>query len=591
MAMAKSSSARPGPTTLNARASDATSVPKNALKKAPSGIDGFDDITMGGLPKGRPTLIYGGPGCGKTLWGLQFLTVGAAAHGEPGVFLAFEETVDDLKRNVRSLGFDLGDLMTRQLLAVEHARIEPKEIGQGAYDLDALFMRLARAIDAIQAKRVVLDSLEVLLHRTSDRAALRDAFHRLFRWLANRGVTSIVTAEEGDHGRSRHGFEEYIADCVIRLDHRVRHQQSTRTMRVVKYRGSSHGTNEYPFLIDVGGIHVVPLTSTGLRHMVTVERVSTGVARLDTMLDGRGFYRGSTVLVSGTPGSGKSSLTAHYVVAACARGERVLIFTYEESPEQIVRNMRSIGLDLERWTAEGRLRFLAARPSMYGLEMHLAVVLKAVQDFHPQSVVVDPISNLIRAGHANEAHAVVVRLIDALKTSGITTVLTHPTEDAESVGHTDLAISSIIDTWILLQTLPTGGERNRLLYILKSRGMPHSNQIREFLIDGRGITLVDVYTGLDGVLTGSARATREAQAHAETQLREQQIAQRERQRERRRKAIEAQIAALQARLADEDAETGLDIDHAKAASARLEKEREAMARRRRADADADPRLS
>jgi circadian clock protein KaiC len=580
MVMAKSSS-RPGPSAPNSRASDATSVPKSALKKAPSGIKGFDEITMGGLPKGRPTLIYGGPGCGKTLWGLQFLAVGGGAHGEPGVFLAFEETVDDLKRNARSLGVDLGGLVERQLLTLEHARIEPKEIGEGAYDLDALFMRLARAIDAIQARRVVLDSLEVLLHRTSERAVLRDAFHRLFRWLGNRGVTSIVTAEEGDNGRSRHGFEEYIADCVVRLEHRVLNRQSTRTMRVVKYRGSPHGTNEYPFLIDTGGIHVVPVTSTGLRHKVTSDRVSTGVPRLDTMFDGKGFYRGTTVLISGTPGSGKSSLASHYVAAACARGERVLTFTYEESPEQIVRNMRSIGLDLERWTDEGRLRVIAARPSMYGLEMHLAVMLKAVEDFGPQSVVIDAISNLTRAGDANEAYSVAVRVIDVLKTCGITTVLTHPTDDAASSAHTDLAISSIIDTWILLRALQTGGERHRTLYILKSRGMPHSNQPREFLLSDRGLTLADVYDGLDGVFTGSAGASREAQAKADARRRGPQVAPRDRQRDRRRKAIESQ-------LQDEDAESGADIDQAKAASAQLEREQQAMAKRRRADRDTSP---
>ena len=583
--MAKSSSAaRHGPSAASSPLTPVAAA-KKFLKKTPSGIFGFDEITGGGLPRSRPTLVYGGPGCGKTLWGLQFLTVGAEKYSEPGVFLAFEETVDDLKRNVRSLGFDLNDLIARKLLTIEHARIEPAEIGQGDYDLEALFMRLARAIDAVQAKRVVIDSLEVLLHHESDRAAIRDSFHRLFRWLGNRGVTSVVTAEEGDGGRSRNGFEEYIADCVVRLDHRIRNQLSTRTLRVVKYRGSSHGTNEYPFLIDEGGVHVLPVTSIGLTHKVTSERVSTGVPRLDTMLDGAGFYRGTTVLVSGTPGSGKSSLSAHFMAASCARGERVLAFTYEESPDQVIRNMASIGLDLRRWVDEGLLRFIAARPSMYGLEMHLAVMLKAIDEFAPDSVIIDPISNLVRAGTEGDAHTVIVRLLDLLKTRGITAILTHPTNDAEHVGRTDLAISSIIDSWILVQTLQTGGERNRTLYILKSRGMAHSNQIREFVITGTGISLIDVYTGPDGVLTGAARASREAQTHAEAVLRQQQIAKRERQRSRRRKTIEAQIAALQEQLLEEESETSVDIAEAKEVVAQLEKDRAEMARRRRADAD------
>ena len=585
--MAKPSSAvRRPPAAAASPLTHSPATAKKLLKKAPSGIDGFDEITTGGLPRGRPTLVYGGPGCGKTLLGLQFLTIGAEKYGEPGVFLAFEETVDDLKRNVRSLGFDLADLMSRQLLTIEHARIEPaREIGQGDYDLDALFMRLARAIDTAQAKRIVIDSLGVLLHHEPDRAAIRDAFHRLFRWLANRGVTSVVTAEEGENGHSRHGFEEYIADCVVHLDHRIRSQLSTRTLRVVKYRGSSHGTNEYPFLIDEGGVHVLPVTSIGLDHTVTSERVSSGIARLDHMLGGAGFYRGTTVLVSGTPGSGKSSLAAHYITAACARGERVLAFTYEESPDQVIRNMASIGLDLRRWVDDGLLRFIAARPSMYGLEMHLAVMLKAIDSFAPHSVIIDPISNLVRAGTGTDAQTVVVRLLDLLKTRGITAILTHPTNDAEHVGRTDLAVSSIIDSWILMQTLPTGGERNRTLYILKSRGMAHSNQIREFLMTSTGISLVDVYTGPDGVLTGAARAAREAQSRAEAMLRERQIAQRERAKARRRKTIEAQIATLQEQLSEDESETGLDIAEAKAVVAQLEKDRSAMAKRRRADAD------
>jgi circadian clock protein KaiC len=466
--------------------------PKGALKKTPSGLDGLDEITSGGLPHGRPTLVYGGPGCGKTLLGLQFLVAGAEAHGEPGVFLAFEESVEDLKRNVRSLGFDLGDLIERRLLVIEHARIDPvREIGQGDYDLEALFMRLARAIDGLQAKRVVIDSLEVLIHRDSDRGALRDSFHRLFRWLANRGVTSIVTAEEGENRRSRHAFEDYVADCVIHLDHLVREHLSTRTLRVVKYRGSAHGTNEYPFLIEGSGLHLLPGPSSALDHKVTSERVSSGVPPLDLMLGGQGYYRGTTVVISGTPGSGKSSLAASYAASSCRRGERVLAFTYEESPEQIVRNMASIGIDLHHWFDRGALHFVAVRRSMYSVDVHLAMMLKAVRDIEPASVVVDPISNLIRDGSGLEAQAVAVRLLDAFKMRGITTLLTHPTSDVDAGAAGALAISSIVDTWIVLETLRSGSERRRTIYIRKSRGMAHSNDIRPLQLTGQGITIAD----------------------------------------------------------------------------------------------------
>ena len=557
---------------------------KTALAKLPSGISGFDEITFGGLPKGRPTLVYGGPGCGKTLFGMQFLARGATDHGDPGVFLSFEESIDEHKANVRSLGYDLNDLITRKLLTIEHARIDPaREIGRGEYDLDALFMRLARAVDSAKATRVVIDSLETVIHGAGDRVAVRQSFERMFRWLKNRNVTSIITAEEGDHGRSRHGFEDYIADCVVRLDHHVSQQVSTRTLRVIKYRGSAHGTNEYPFLIDEDGIHVLPVTSVGLQHQVSTERVSTGVARLDAMFGGQGFYRGTTVMISGTPGSGKSSLTAHYIDAACRRGERVLTFTYEESPEQVVRNMRSIGIDLERWIDKEQLRFIAARPSMYGLEMHLAVVLKAVNDFEPESVVIDPISNLVRAGTDLEAHAMVVRLIDTLKTRGITTVMTHPTADIASAGNTELAISSIIDTWILVQSIQAGGERNRQLYVLKSRGMSHSNQVREFLITDKGIQLVDVYTGPEGALTGSARAAKEAQEQAEHVARQGAVDRERRKMQRRRKAVTAKIEALQADLEAESAESMRLITEAEAREAEIAYNRATMATRRKAD--------
>jgi circadian clock protein KaiC len=557
---------------------------KSILSKVPSGIDGLDAISFGGLPKGRPTLVYGGPGCGKTLFGIQFLTRGASEFDDPGVFLSFEETIEEHKQNVKALGHDLAGLIRRNLVTFEHAMIEPaREIGRGEYDLDALFMRLARAVDQAKAKRVVIDALETVILGERDRAAVRSSFERLFRWLKNRQITSIITAEDDGHGRSRHGFEDYIADCVVHLDHRIVNRVSTRVLRVVKYRGSAHGANEYPFLIDENGIHVAPLSEAGLQHPVSTERVSTGIPRLDTMLDGHGYYRGTTAMISGTPGAGKSSVAAHYMDAACARGERVLAFSYEESPDQTMRNMGSIGFDLRRWVNAGVLQFLAARPSMYGLEMHLAVVTKAITRFDPQSVIIDPISNLVRAGNDDEAQSVVVRLIDFLKTKGITTILTHPTTDISATAHSDLAISSIVDTWILLETVQAGGERNRQLFIRKSRGMGHSNQVREFSITSKGIELLDVYTGPQGVLTGAARATREAEEQAARLNRAQDVERERRTMERRQRTIAAQIAALQADLEAELAESARVIGDAEELEQQLTKDREAMARRRQAD--------
>ena len=576
------------PSGTESKSPSSTRSSKSTLSKVPSGIEGLDAITLGGLPKGRPTLVYGGPGCGKTLFGIQFLTRGASEFDEPGVFLSFEETIEEHKQNVKTLGYDLAGLIRRNLLIFEHALIEPaREIGRGEYDLDALFMRLARAVDQAKAKRVVVDALETVIRQEGDRAAVRQSFGRLFRWLKNRHITSVITAEGDGNGRSRHGFEDYIADCVVHLDHRIVDQVSTRTLRVVKYRGSAHGANEYPFLIDEEGIHVTPLSAVGLQHVVSTERVSTGIPRLDKMLGGQGFYRGTTVMISGTPGAGKSSLAAHYMDAACARGERVLVFSYEESPDQTMRNMGSIGLNLRRWLNAGALQFVAARPSMYGLEMHLAVMTKAVTRFVPQSVIIDPISNLVRAGKEDEAQSMVIRLVDFLKTKGVTTILTQPTTDVSATAHGDLAISSIVDTWILLETVQSGGERNRQLFIRKSRGMPHSNQVREFRITSNGIELVDVNTGARGELTGTARATQEAEERSARLARAQEVERQRRGMLRRRRAIEAQIAALQADLDAELAESTRVIQEAEELEQQLSKDREVTAERRQADPRSD----
>jgi circadian clock protein KaiC len=459
------------------------------LAKSSTGIQGLDELTGGGLPQGRPTLVCGGAGCGKTLLSMEFLIHGAVRFGEPGVFMAFEETAADLAKNVASLGFDLDDLVARRLLAIDYVRVDRSELEHsGDYDLEGLFIRLGHAIDSIGAKRVVLDTIESLFSDLPNQGILRAELRRLFRWLKDRGVTAIITGERGSEpgALTRQGLEEYVSDCVIVLDHRVTGMVSSRRLRVVKYRGSTHGTNEYPFLIDAAGISVLPVTSLGLQHKVSDERVPSGVHGLDVMLGGAGYFRGSSVLVSGTAGTGKSSLAAHFAVAACRRGERVMYFAFEESASQIMRNMRSIGIDFEPWVRQDLLRFHAARPCLSGLEMHLATMLKQIAAFEPQVVVVDPLNSFVTVGNEDDVKMMLLRLVDALKLRQITAFFTSLTAGGGALEQTDVAISSLIDTWLLVRDMESGGERNRGLYILKSRGMPHSNQIREFLLTGQG---------------------------------------------------------------------------------------------------------
>lgn len=559
-----------------------------SLPKAPTGIDGFDEITSGGLPAGRPTLVCGSAGCGKTLFAMEFLIHGAMEYKEPGVFLAFEETAEDLAQNVASLGFDINDLIAKKKLAVDHVHIERSEIEEtGEYDLDGLFVRLNYAIDSVGAKRVVLDTLEALFSSLPNEGILRAELRRLFHWLKDKGVTAVITAERGSGTLTRHGLEEYVSDCVILLDHRVTEQMSTRRLRVVKYRGSSHGTNEYPFLIDEKGISVIPITSIGLDHKASKERVSTGVPKLDQMLSGKGLYRGSSVLVSGTAGTGKSSLAAHFALAASQRGERCLYFAFEESASQIMRNMRSIGVDLQPWVKRGLLRFSASRPTAYGLEMHVARMQKLIQEFKPRAVVIDPLTNLMNIGSQNEVQSALLRLIDLLKLRQITGLFTSLSHDGHALENTEIGVSSIMDTWLLLRDIESNGERNRGLYVLKSRGMAHSNQIREFRLNSHGIELIPAYLGPAGVLTGSARQAQENAELAEALTRKQEIEQRQRQLERKRETLAVQVDALRATFEGEEQELKRIIEQSQLRESRLTDDRRTMGRMRQTEGDSD----
>jgi circadian clock protein KaiC len=561
---------------------NATPAPAG-IRKAPTGIPGLDEITAGGLPAGRPTLVCGSAGCGKTLMAMEFLVRGIVEFGEPGVFVTFEERPEDLADNVRSLGFDLEDLIQRELLVVDYVHVERSEIEEtGEYDLEGLFLRLGFAIDSIGAKRIVLDTLEVLFGGLENHGILRAELRRLFRWLKEKGVTAVITGERGEGALTRHGLEEYVSDCVILLDHRVTDQLATRRLRVVKYRGSTHGTNEYPFLIDERGIEVLPITSLGLLHEASTERVSSGVPGLDEMLGGQGYYRGSSVLVSGKAGTGKSSLAAHFAHAACRRGERCIYFAFEESKSQVVRNMRSIGIDLQPWLDRGALQFHAARPTVHGLERHLVTMYKAIRDFEPHVVVIDPITNFLSVGAPEDVKAMLMRMIDFLKYRQVTSFFTSLTHGGD-FEQTDVGISSLMDTWLLLREMEINGERNRTMYVLKSRGMDHSNQLREVLLTGHGIELVDVYLGPGGALTGAARLAQEAQEKAGSMARQQEIERRRRELERRREALEARINALRLEFESEEEEARRKLEEAQAHEARLEEDRREMARLRGVD--------
>jgi circadian clock protein KaiC len=543
------------------------------LEKIHSGIKGFDDITGGGLPKGRPSLISGGPGCGKTLFAMEFIIRGIADYGEPGVFVAFEENIDDLKKNFKSMGFDLDDLVRKKKLALDYIAIERSEIEEtGEYDLEGLFIRLGSMIDEVGAKRVAIDTLEALFSGFTNEGILRSELRRFFHWLKDRGVTAIVTGERGDVSITKYGLEEYVADCVITLDHRIMNQIATRRLRIVKYRGSIHGTDEYPFLISNDGISVLPITSMSLTHLASEERISSGIPRLDTMLGGKGFYRGSSILVSGQAGTGKTSIAAKFIEAACRRNEKCLFFISEESQSQLMRNMLSIGINLEPWVKSGNLKFHAVRPTAYSLEMHLSVMLKLIGDFKPKVIAVDPISNLYPIGDDIQVRSMLMRLIDFAKSLQITGFFTSLSSDVDIGTYgfepTDVHVSSLMDAWLVLKNVEGNGERNRAFSIIKVRGMAHSNQLREFILSDQGIQLLDVYKGKEGVLFGSARIAQESIEMDEQLDRNEEIERKKRELESKRKMMENGISVLKGQYAREEDEMkiliGQDISREKA---------------------------
>ena len=558
------------------------------LQKERTGIPGFDEITGGGVPAGRPTLVCGSAGAGKTLFAMEFLVRGATLFNEPGVFMSFEETNDELATNVASLGFDLKQLIADKKLIVDHVFIERSEIEEtGEYDLEGLFLRLGYAIDQIGAKRVVLDTLEALFSALPNEAIIRAELRRLFRWLKQKGVTAVITCERGNGTLTRYGLEEYVADCVILLDNRIENQISTRRMRIIKYRGTSHGTNEYPFFIDNEGFSVLPITSLGLNHKAPTQRLSTGNGRLDTMLGGKGFYRGSSILVSGTAGTGKSTIAAHFVDAACKRGERALFFAFEESQDQIIRNMRSVGVDLEPYVTRGLLKFHNARPSNFGLEVHLALMHKIVSDFQPNVVVVDPVTNFLVVGDLTDTKSMLTRLIDFLKLQQITAMFTSLTNSVTDVEDSEVGVSSLMDAWILVKNIESNGERNRGLYVLKARGIGHSNQVREFRLTNHGMELIDAYVGSEGVVMGSARAAQAAYEAAAAIEREEARRRKQRELQRKQELYEAQLVALRGEYESERDQLIKELEEDQKRESMVASQRLEMARLRHADIAVD----
>ncbi|WP_236019752.1 circadian clock protein KaiC [Sabulicella rubraurantiaca] len=551
------------------------------IRKAPTGVEGFDELTLGGLPAGRPTLVCGSAGCGKTLFASTFLINGAREFDEPGVFVTFEERPEDIVDNVASLGFALDELVAEGRVAFEHIALDPSQLAEaGDYDLEGLFLRLELAVDSVGAKRIVLDTVESLFSAFTNQAILRAEIRRLFDWLKQKGLTAVITGERGDGALTRQGLEEYVSDCVILLDHRVNNQVSTRRLRIVKYRGSAHGTNEYPFLIDTDGFSVLPVSSVGLQHKVSEDRIASGIPDLDAMMEGGGFHRGSSILLTGVAGSGKSTIVASFLAAACRAGERALYISFEESGPQTIRNMRSVGIDLGPCVESGLLRMLAARPTFYSLEMHLAVILREVVRFRPSIVALDPISAFLDAGDPLEVQSMLLRIIDFLKSNGITGVFSHLAHE-QGRAETDAGLSSLMDGWILLLNREASGEFNRELYLLKARGIAHSNQVREFVMDSEGIRLLDPYLGEHGALTGSARRAEEARARRDEAARRAAVEIEQRKLALRQRRTEAQVAALQAELEMDTLEHENSLEAERVLRGAMDQDRQDMAQARR----------
>jgi circadian clock protein KaiC len=562
----------------------APAPPLPGIAKCSSGIHGFDEITFGGLPRGRSTLICGGAGTGKTLFAMEFIVRGARDFREPGLFVTFEESAAELVTNVASLGIDLAQLIERKRLAIDHIQLSPSEImATGEFNLDGLFIHLGAAIKAVGAKRIAIDSLGTLLARLPNELILGGELRRLFAWLKELGITAIITTELGDTTLTRYRLDEYISDCVIVLDQRVINQMSTRRLRIIKYRGALHGTNEYPMLIDEGGLSVLPIRALNLDYPLTGQHQRTGIPRLDTMLGGKGFYRGSCILISGSAGSGKTSLAALFALQLAREGKRCLYLPTEEAPRQLLRNLTSIGVDLAVPLRQGLLKMQPIRPTIFGLEQHLLNIQREVEHFRPAAVIIDPTSSLTSIGDPLAIEGMLIRLINFLKMKGITLLLTSLTAGGPLEEASMAAISSQVDTWIVQKMVQTPSERNRVLYIMKSRGMAHSNQLREYTLSARGVDLLDVYDSGGEEATGTGRLRQQAHAEAEEKVRSLAAEQGLRARAQTRRNLQAQIAELETQLSETKLDRQREQRRVQSQAATLRTDQTRLARARKED--------
>ena len=460
------------------------------LPKSLTGIQGLDDITYGGIPQNRPTLLVGSIGTGKTIFAMEYIINGITMFNEPGVFMTFEEQTDELQINVTSMGYNLSKLIADNKIYLEHLHIDHREIqATGKYDIEGLFIRIEMAIEKVKAKRIVLDALDTLFIGL-DSQILRSEIKRLFFWLKEKKVTAIITSEVGDIFLTRLGFEEVVADCVIELNNRLNNQISTRRLRIVKYRGSYHSTNEYPFMIDHKGITIFPIISEAPQIIVSNERISSGIKQIDEMLDGRGFYVGSSILVSGSAGTGKSSIAASFIKDVCEKKGTALYCAFEEAPNQIKRNMASIGIFLEPYEKSGNLHFYYSRPTLQTLELHFIAIKKLIKQINPSVVILDPITNLMIENINSDIRTMLTRFVDYLKMEQITVLLTATlTVSSLELIQSNEGISSMVDTCIMIQEKNIIDSRRRTLYIMKSRGICNSKKEVEFIITSEGISI------------------------------------------------------------------------------------------------------
>jgi circadian clock protein KaiC len=520
---------------------------KRNLEKRETFINGLDKILKGGLPKDRVTLVVGVPGSGKTNLALEFLYRGASDN-EPGIFLGFEETKESLRQNAWSFGWNLEALENDNKLSIIEGRLNPETLVSGKFSLKPLLSIISHKAQEMKAKRLVIDALDVLLQLLEEPFAVRSELHYLNHWLSQQGLTTILTLKPREDGSRLQDFFMSMVDCVIQLDTRVWNQVSTRRLRVVKYRGSDYGRNEFPFFISENGLQTIPINSINLKHKPFGRKFSTAISLLDRLLDG-GIYRASCTLIAGEPGTGKTLLTTTIIQEACRRGEKAVYVSFEESDQAIINNVRSAGINLEPYVKSGRLHFITAMPEATGAEEHLLNLMEAVEKVKPQHVVIDAISACARMGGTQAAYEYLMRALNLLKEKGITIILVNQTSGSrEQLELSGIGISSMIDTVIFLSYVHGEGETNRTIQVLKSRGSAHSNQVRECLITDDGIEILDAYVGEAGVLTGTARKVQEARDRLNQLRQEALLKSKELELARVKAIMEAEMKRLQAEV-------------------------------------------